>query len=294
MIPYLQFHPDAPIGGYEVSPIRKTGSRIIEKKAYETPKIRFFSPGEDNHKRWSKERKERHSSSSYIPPDYSVLLDGNNSRSQSSKADGTQYCCTLGHNEMAAPSSPSSCPAECLAKTTPSTTREARESCHAPECVAKPSPNTMPSGAPPSQIEKWISEMEYRNYMATRIPSIDGANTPPEPLTSISNPPLTFIHHSQSIPTAPLPIPIENPNPTDTTSKLKDSLRNKRGKKGRQGLRKFRKIIFRKEILKVVLGRQLAQPTADLLDMMAKGIEFEAPDMKALAKPPVPTGPVPL
>lgn len=282
MVPYLQFHPDTPIGGYEAAPTRNTGPT---EKRYKTPRIKFFSP--ENH---HKARKERHSSSTYNPPNYPLLLDGNNSRTQS------QAFCTLGQYQTKT-SAPESCYApECITKTTPKPpSTEAQESCYAPECVGKP----FPSGAP-TQIEKWIFETNYRTCSGARIPSIDGTNTPPNPLTSISNPPRTSIRHSQSAPTAPLPIPIENTveNPEPPTpgnySKVKDSLRDKRGQKSRNGLRKFRKFIFRKGLLKIVLGRQLAQPTADLLDMMAKGIEFEAPDMKALAQPPVPTGPVPL
>lgn len=304
MIPWIQTHPNTPIGGHEAAPMKNASSKVVDEKGryekrYATPRISF--PEDHHHNNNKKTRKEARSSSTYSPPNYSILVDGNISRSQSLKADGNQYCCSLGQHEPLVPPSlgPESCYApECKAKTTPVHPDTPRESCSAQECVAKPTPG----GASPSQIEKWVSEMDYRNYMATRIPSIDGAQTPPNaPLTSISDPPITSIHHSQTPPTAPLPIPVDttsvNPEPRETvTSKVKDTLRNKRGQKSRQGLRKFRKLIFRKGVLKVVLGRQLAQPTADLLDMMAKGIEFDPPDMKALAKPPVdlPTGPVPL
>ncbi|CAG8975486.1 hypothetical protein HYALB_00004805 [Hymenoscyphus albidus] len=270
MMTLIQTHPDTPIGGYEAAPmaiIYPVSSRRVvdERRRYETPRIEI-SPPETTYNPGRREQLRSSSSSSYEYQTYEALVDGNISHSQSSQSSsGNTYCCSLGKQEKPVPPI------------------DRRDSCFAAEC--------------PTHVEKWISDVDNNG---PPIPATDGANTPP--LTSASDPPITAIHHDTTPPTAPLPIPVETPAAPEpelpepskvdqATAKAKKALAKKR--KAKQGLRKFRKVIFRKTVLKVVLGRQLAQPTADLLKLVAEGVPFDPPDVMALAKPPV-DAPVPV
>lgn len=122
-------------------------------------------------------------------------------------------------------------------------------------------------------------------WLKQKLPG--AAAMPPPP----GNPslPKAPLHGLPPIPCVPgVPIDATGHAPAPDTPRQNLSKRQKIKVKGQKAIRKGRRVVLRKSVLTVVLGRQLAGPTKNLLNVISKGGSVAVGDATGAAPVPVP------